>query len=360
MLALWVILTYGYQAWPAVPYIYLGGPAGSGKTRVLEVLSRLVFRPLLSSSMTGPTVFRTLHERGGTLLYDEAERLGETKSEQSEVRSMLLAGYKRGGKAMRLEPIEDSYKTTEFDVYGPKVMACIKGLPEALASRCISVVMFRAPKGSERPGRRIDANGVAWRSLRADLNALILDRGRELLVVADWDGVGPKMSGRQRELWQPILSLAAWVEDSGAEGLLAMLQAFAAEMVDAIGEEQTPYYDEALLRALIALRQAYEGPTAKDVLEKARQQEPDTFDSWSPKGVANALRRYGFQTRKTRGKRTYGHVTIDQLRQVQTAYGMELGLPEEETDTGPDHVPHVPHVPSESSQKAQTGVLEGT
>jgi hypothetical protein len=66
-LALWVMLTYSYPAWSAVPYLYLGGPAGSGKTRVFEVLSRLVFRPLQSSNLSAAALFRTLDSRGGTL-----------------------------------------------------------------------------------------------------------------------------------------------------------------------------------------------------------------------------------------------------------------------------------------------------
>src|SRR5262249_46659468 len=77
-LALWSLLSYIYQAWDALPYLYIGGPLGSGKSRVFEILGRLVFRPLTTSSLTGPTLFRTLHDRGGSLLLDEAERLKQT------------------------------------------------------------------------------------------------------------------------------------------------------------------------------------------------------------------------------------------------------------------------------------------
>jgi hypothetical protein len=59
-LALWTLLTYVYPAWPAVPYLFVGGPAGSGKSRVFEVLSRLTFRPLVSSNLTAASLFRTL------------------------------------------------------------------------------------------------------------------------------------------------------------------------------------------------------------------------------------------------------------------------------------------------------------
>src|SRR5262249_8067223 len=143
--ALWVVLTYCYQAWPAVPYLFVGGPIGSGKSRLFEILIRLVFRALASSNLTGPALFRTLHDRGGTLVYDEAERLRQaTDAGQQELLSMLLAGYKRGGQATRLEPIGDSFRSVAFDVYGPKALACVAGLPPALASRCIPVTMFRA------------------------------------------------------------------------------------------------------------------------------------------------------------------------------------------------------------------------
>src|SRR5262249_52824594 len=39
-LALWVTLTYCYQAWGALPYLSIGGPLSSGKSRILEILAR--------------------------------------------------------------------------------------------------------------------------------------------------------------------------------------------------------------------------------------------------------------------------------------------------------------------------------
>ena len=99
---------------------------------------------------------------------DEAERLRNTQDPATaEILSMLLAGYKKGGTATRLEPVGDSgFKTVSFDVFGPKALACIAGLPPALASRAIPVTMFRSPPGSEKPRRRIDADPEGWQRLR--------------------------------------------------------------------------------------------------------------------------------------------------------------------------------------------------
>ena len=251
-LAVWTLLSYGYSAWDAVPYLYLGGPLGSGKSRVFDILSRLVFRPLSSSNMTGAALFRTLHGQGGVLLLDEAERLKNTDDPATaEILSMLLAGYKRGGTATRLEPIGDKgFKTISFDVFGPKALACITGLPPALASRAIPITMFRSPPGSEKPRRRIDAEPEGWQRLRDDLHALALEHGPTWLELPSRTDVCPTMSGRDYELWQPLLALAAWIESHGARGLLKLLQEHALATIEAGRDDATPDADEILLRIL--------------------------------------------------------------------------------------------------------------
>ncbi len=183
-LALWTVFTHCFQAWDAVPYLSLGGPANSGKSRVFELLTRLVFRPMNTSNVTGPALFRTLNDRGGVVLLDEAERLKQSDPAQQEILSMLLAGYKRGGRATRLEKVEDNFHPVQFDVYGPKALACIAGLPPALATRCIHIAMFRSGPNSEKPRRRIDDAPNEWQRLRDELHVLALEHGSTWLALA--------------------------------------------------------------------------------------------------------------------------------------------------------------------------------
>ena len=102
-LALWVIYTYISQAWDASPYLFLTGPKGSGKTTVLIVLSRLVFRPFMTSSPSVASVFRTLHQQGGTFLFDEAEQLKAGTPEVGQMNAMFMSGYKKGMPVTRME-----------------------------------------------------------------------------------------------------------------------------------------------------------------------------------------------------------------------------------------------------------------
>jgi hypothetical protein len=280
-LALWVMLTYGYPAWAAVPYLYVGGPMGSGKTRLFDVVAELAFRVLASSNMTGPALFRTLHDRGGVLLYDEAERLRQSTPEVQELLSMLLAGYKRGGKATRLEAVGDTYRTVAFDVFGPKAIACIQGLPPPLASRSIPVMMFRAGPGSPKPKLRVDADAGRWQRLRDDLHALALEAGPTWLELSRQTDVCPEGIGsRDYELWQPLLALAAWVESCGASGLLELVREHALATVAAGKDDAVPETDEVLLEVTAEAVRTGQRLTSREILDRAKEDAPGLFKTW--------------------------------------------------------------------------------
>jgi hypothetical protein len=325
-LALWVMLTYCYPTWSAVPYLYLGGPKGSGKTRVFEVLSRLVFRPFLSSSVTGAAMFRTLHDRGGTLLLDEAERLRQPKDPAtSELLAMLLAGYKRGGQATRLERVNDAFGTSTFDVYGPKALACICGLPLPLKSRCIAITMAPAAPVSEKPRRRIDAEPSKWQQLRDDLHAIAMEYADVWLALPDLDEVCPPMSGRDFELWQPLLALASWLDELGVTGLLKRAQRHALMTIEASREQERQDCDVILLCVLAEALRNGQLLSPGDIQKKAQELDA-SFRFWSPKLVASQLELYGLETRKYHGRMVYPRTSLDLLWGIEGNYGFDLGL----------------------------------
>ena len=330
-LAIWTLLTYVYPAWDAVPYLYVGGPLGSGKSRVFEILARMVFRPLSSSNMTGAALFRSLHANGGVLLLDEAERLKNKQDPGTgDVVSMLLAGYSRGGAATRLELIGcGEFKTVSFDVFGPKALACISGLPPALASRAIPVMMFRSSPTSEKPRRRIDEAPDEWQRFRDDLHAVALEHGGTWLELAHQNTVCPNMSGRDYELWQPILAIASWIEEHGAKGLLRLMQAHALASIEASAEEGVRTLTKCCYRFL-RVRFGEGAPTAAEVLDGASKIDLAVFKNWTARGVSEHLKRYGVVTKKSHGRKLYSGVTSEQLQDIQVSYGIDLTLGEDE------------------------------
>jgi hypothetical protein len=325
---LWMMLSYGYPAWPAVPYLYVGGPMASGKSRLFDVLARLAFRPLLSSNLTGSALFRTLHDRGGILLYDEAERLRQATPDVQELLSMLLAGYRRGGQAIRLESVEDTFRPVAFDVYGPKAVACIQGLPPTLASRSIPIMMFRAGPDSQKPKLRLDADPARWQRLRDGLHALALEAGPSWLDMSRDSNVCPEgIGGRDYELWQPILALAEWVESLGAKGLLNLMQRHALATAAAARDDAVPEADEVLLEVTAEAVRNGEKPTSREILDHAKDKAAGVFKSWEhPRTVTARLKAYGLRPAPKSNGRIEFRLTENDLCRVQRHYGLDLGI----------------------------------
>jgi hypothetical protein len=214
-----------------------------------------------------------------------------------------------------------------FNVFGPKALACINELPPTLATRCLAVPMFRSPPGSPKPKLRVEADAQRWQSLRDALHILAVEHGSEWLDLPGRQDVVPEMSGRNFELWQPLLSIAAWLEDRGARGLLDLLRKHALLLIESSREASTPPDDEALLRALARAVGSGIAPTAGELLATVSESEPSLFHKWSARAVAAHLKRYGLLSRKANGRHIFDPAPAD-LRRVQESYGIDLDLPQ--------------------------------
>jgi hypothetical protein len=138
------------------------------------------------------------------------------------------------------------------------------------------------------------------------------------------------MSGRDFELWQPLLALAAFIESHGAKGLLQLVQDHALTTIDAGRDDVTPDADEALLWTLADAVRNGAWPTPSEILEGAQKVEPAVFKLWHPRTVSARLKCYGIPTTKKVGsRREYRDVTPEMLRRIQANYGIDLGYPEE-------------------------------
>ncbi|MDG2381662.1 MAG: hypothetical protein P8N76_08300 [Pirellulaceae bacterium] len=55
----------------------------------------------------------------------------------------------------------------------------------------------------------------------------------------------------------------------------------------------------------------------------------DLFDGISPRKVSEILKQYGFKTSKSNGRNEYKDIDPKQLREVETAYGLDLEIKSE-------------------------------
>jgi hypothetical protein len=359
LLALFTMLSYNSPAFTAVPYLSVNGPAGSGKSRVLDCLKHVVFRPLLVSSTTAAAVFRQLNSRGGCLLFDEAEQLNSAEAGSvGELYPCLLAGYKRDGVASRCDG-EDN-EPREFSVYGPKVLTSIRELPETLASRCINLIMSRCRRDSEKALRSPDdaKHGPMWQRLRDALHAHAINRGGQMLRLPAAEAVVPVgMFPRSREIWAPLLQLAQLFEQEGAAGLLGLMQEFAVSKAEVAEQLLVPDLDAAILKAAAYLNRADadKPPTAGEIAARAQVADTGTASNITAKMAGSILRRYGLAPRPLGGRSIY-ELPAKQVREIEDRYGIRLGQIDEKNDTPiPLTMPPKPPMPPQEQMAEESG-----
>lgn len=137
IISLWIIGTWLHDRFPSFPYLYINAMRGSGKTRLLKIISSLSKQGNLLNSLTEATLFRT----EGTLCIDEFEGIGRKGSEN--LRELLNSAYKKGTKVRRMkksfENKEERQIVEEFNVYRPIAIANIWGIDDVLGDRCIKI-----------------------------------------------------------------------------------------------------------------------------------------------------------------------------------------------------------------------------
>ena len=171
-----------------------------GKTTLLDVLSRLVFRPLPTDNATAAVIFRVVEAHRPTLLMDESETF---LPENQELRGILNSGHRQGGFSLRT--VGDEFEPRRFSTYAACAIALIGRLPGTLADRSVHIELRR---------RRVDEAVESFRHDRTEhLDALARKLARWTLDNADRiRGADPSMPkgafNRVADNWRPLLAIA--------------------------------------------------------------------------------------------------------------------------------------------------------
>jgi hypothetical protein len=215
LMACWVIGTYYHRQFKTYPYIHFNGDMEAGKTKTATLIACLSFNGELTFNSTPPYIISAIHNNHSTCCVDEAERLKDNKEQDSQtVISMYNAGYKKGNFCGKREQIgtEGKWVNKQFEAYSPKVFASIKGLQASLASRCISITMYKSGN-RDIQNREIDISDPVFQKIRDKLHQLLFDR--HILVKVKYDSItDEEIFGREWELSKPILTIAKAIDDS--------------------------------------------------------------------------------------------------------------------------------------------------
>jgi hypothetical protein len=138
MVAHYVLMSWVYDRFSAVPYLRLLSEHGTGKSRFLLVIGALCYKAVIcGGSISVSAVFRLTNQWRGTIALDECDF--KHSGEWAEIVRLLNCGYMAGLPAVRAESVGRSFTPRAFYVFGPKILASRHRFDDsALESRCLT------------------------------------------------------------------------------------------------------------------------------------------------------------------------------------------------------------------------------
>lgn len=170
--AYYVLFTWTYDLFENLPYLRALGDYGTGKTRFLQAIGAVCYRPMfVSGASTVSPIFRLIDMFRGTLIIDEADFANSDA--EAEIIKILNVGYYSKGVVLRSEKEanSDTYMPTVSMVYGPKILATRRPFEDrATESRCLTKRMTVA---RPRPGIPFVLGDEFWTEAQTLRNKLL-------------------------------------------------------------------------------------------------------------------------------------------------------------------------------------------
>lgn len=194
-LACWILADWKAEDVPSCAYLLFRGEHESGKTRGLEILTRLGYRAIPTVGVSPALLFRQIEAFGCTCLIDQAEDELNRKYEAGAAKYAIVAsGYKQGMFVGRVDK-QNPNKVKYFETYAFKGLASTKSFDVAIDSRCIIIDMEEADPENE------DIDEVWCTKLRSKL---LYWR----LMDVPFEVPQTTLRRRTRELFLPLLWIA--------------------------------------------------------------------------------------------------------------------------------------------------------
>ncbi len=339
VVTLWAAYTHLLTRCPDLPIAprlgFFSGSPGSGKTRALEILSRLAANGQDVGSLSAAAMLRiigaaaTADEPGAhpvTLFPDELDRTYSANSagNQDDLTIILNSGYKRGAVVVRAHK-DKQQEVIRYPCFGPVAFAGLATarLPDALLTRTFVVHTKRA-RPEERPDSFLPvAHQDDLTNVRASLadwaaeSALRISEPADMLALLLDERITAVTDGRDHEIWSCLFLTAVLAGGVWPERCLAAIEAAKEDTADRMDRSPSA-------RLLTTLRRHYSsrpaevwpvGISKEDIASTAIDLDPLTFERFDGReelrsaDVADLLREHGLKQVRVRTAhgRSYGY-----------------------------------------------------
>ncbi|MDV2988783.1 MAG: DUF3854 domain-containing protein [Dehalogenimonas sp.] len=345
--SLYVLLSWVYEFAPSIPYLRVIGDWGTGKTRLLQVVGNICFRPMFASGATTPSpIFRILEQFRGTLVLDEADF--KDSSAWTEMVKLLNNGYRPGMPVLRADKENGKWFPRGYQVFGPKLLSTrFPFADEALESRCLTSEMM--PLTRDDIPRVLPASfDKEVGTLRSKLLTFRLQNlcrlkgktfGNELLE--------PNLQPRLQEILIPMKAML-----NGDHAMAEALGGFVHRLQESLYTRRRESDAGRVLAAMIELHQEKHELSLKNIAVRADAMDEES-PTLNPEKAGWLTRRLGFQ--KDKGSTTRRRVVCwDQVRveSLVKQYGLRLEPPVS------GEKPFIPFEPFETASDSAKGFTD--
>lgn len=327
----WALGTYVYNVFDAYPRLVFYGPKQSGKSKMLTFLSKLCSNAQYTIIPSTAAMFRIVHKFKPTLLLDEFNLY--TSSENKEVVAILRQGYKRGGQVPRCEKLrikgEDGSRELQevvfYDVYNPIALCGLTINDDQLLDRSIAINLVRSNNisvtNSDIDPIWLDKDKVLkWSGIKQAAEKIINDQEISKAYAEIQECVMP-VSGRDRELWIPLLTIAHYLSDGRHSEFWDDLISYMQDYIQKKQEEDLSSFDLQILAEIERLDDIGRFQ-AKELASLLNESVSNPREQVSSHSVGHALKRLGIPFRINTGKKYYT-LKEEEYRLLKQRFGIE-------------------------------------
>ena len=299
-----------------LPYLRGLGDYGTGKSRMLQVIGVLCYRPIFASGATTVSpIFRILNDFRGTLVFDEADfRISDTTAEMIKI---LNSGFMKGVPVLRSEGNnKKSFDVKAYDVFGPKIIATRHLYKDtALESRMITEDMNLNSPRKDVPYNLPDG---FWDEALEIRNQLLMFRFRN----KGKSKIKPELEDRSIEprLNQIAVPLMSIIDD---EGLISEIQQQIKQYNENIKTDRTLGRQYQILEAICELLDKdYTKPTVKQISELYNR-DLEYAEQVTAKKMGYLVRKMlDLKTEKTRDGYALSETNREKIEILRNRYGI--------------------------------------
>lgn len=204
----YVVLSFVYPIFDAIPLLLINGPRGTGKTELAHAIAGMSYNGFTGGEGSDKAIVRFLSQGRGLLVLDDIEDLGSVTRRQQDngigpIAQMLKRSYKRATSEKLVADKDGSTQLLNF--YGPKVVTNILGADDTTRSRMLTITTRKMPEATKLGGQIRGLDLAETHKLRCELHAWsmsqcqTIDRMYRLRRSA--------LSDRDAELAAPLLAI---------------------------------------------------------------------------------------------------------------------------------------------------------